>query len=538
MSPVRRFLSEDIGVELFPAITSGLYKDPLDALREYIQNAIDANATKVDIKITKDLVSIKDNGSGMTPEQANKAIRLGISEKNPAYQVGFRGIGIYSSFDLCDVLEIRTRTGLDSLASKIRIDFGAIRSILADEETRRKSGEPPKLHLQLMLSQAVVVEDDDNPPFDGAGTLVILVGLLGSVFQRLNNIHQVKTYLQNVVPLPFNPTFEYREIIESKFKKEDYKVVNVDLNINGNQEPLYRPYINGIFEHGGKYPPQIFSVVSPDTNKKYGFAWVCINDARKVLKDKEFRGLLVKKLGFSVSDRDYLEPIFSRTVFSRRITGEVIVRHRDLIPNAARTDFESNATRADFQIALNHLVQEISTWADKIQSQLKAFEEIDEIAPTVVQIYSDLPTFRRDVEKLLELNIELSDIRRRLQSHRKVLQAERAGEFAEINTLLDEAQSILREYLAKKPRTSTRASKQVLSALRAEMNAPAEEATTHREDRPRTIIETLESLDIVVTEPVKLAVSYIDENLIRSHLSKEQYAKEIETMRDYLEELV
>jgi len=40
----KKFGAQDIGAELLPVITRGLYRDPLDALREYIQNAIDAKA--------------------------------------------------------------------------------------------------------------------------------------------------------------------------------------------------------------------------------------------------------------------------------------------------------------------------------------------------------------------------------------------------------------------------------------------------------------------------------------------------------------
>ena len=40
--PPRRvnFSRHDIGAEILPILTSGLYRDSLDALREYIQNAI------------------------------------------------------------------------------------------------------------------------------------------------------------------------------------------------------------------------------------------------------------------------------------------------------------------------------------------------------------------------------------------------------------------------------------------------------------------------------------------------------------------
>ena len=58
------FSKEDIGAEILPILTSGLYKDTLDALREYIQNAIDAKCKSIQITINPDLITIVDDGKG------------------------------------------------------------------------------------------------------------------------------------------------------------------------------------------------------------------------------------------------------------------------------------------------------------------------------------------------------------------------------------------------------------------------------------------------------------------------------------------
>ena len=85
-----RFSKEDIGGDLLPILTSGLYRDKLDTLREYIQNAIDAKSKHIELVIDPDVVSVSDDGTGMSAAEARKAIRLGISEKNPLENVGFR----------------------------------------------------------------------------------------------------------------------------------------------------------------------------------------------------------------------------------------------------------------------------------------------------------------------------------------------------------------------------------------------------------------------------------------------------------------
>src|SRR6266849_3898941 len=146
MSPGRvHFSKEDIGAEILPILTSGLYRDTLDALREYIQNAIDADSDLIELFIDPDIVSINDNG--MTEMEARQAIRLGISEKNPKENVGFRGIGVYSAFNLCDTLEVYTKSLQDSTTYKLYFDFKRIRYDLQEEQERRTRGEPPKLYL-------------------------------------------------------------------------------------------------------------------------------------------------------------------------------------------------------------------------------------------------------------------------------------------------------------------------------------------------------------------------------------------------------
>ena len=89
MSEKIRFNKKDIGAELLSILTTGLYRDTLDTLREYIQNGIDAGATSMSIKITPDTITIEDNGQGMTEVVTRHAIRLGISDKNPITSVGF-----------------------------------------------------------------------------------------------------------------------------------------------------------------------------------------------------------------------------------------------------------------------------------------------------------------------------------------------------------------------------------------------------------------------------------------------------------------
>jgi len=386
----KKFGAKDIGGELLPVITKGLYRDPLDTLREYIQNAIDAKAKQVEIQISPDLVSVRDDGTGMTREIAKKSIRLGMSEKDPISDVGFRGIGVYSAFNICNKLEIYTRPESGD-SSKLVFVFSMIREMLKEEEKRRMNGIPSTLYLEKLLGDAVWVEDCDKCPVEKQGTLVMMVGIQGNVYKRLVDRREVVEYLEGVVPLPFRPGFKHKKQIEGKFEEEDYRVIPLGLTIHGYKEQLFRPYYDSIFTHRTGFGPKYFQIKHKLGKGKLGFAWVCLNDARKYLPKRRLRGLLIKKFGFSVGGRDAFARFFSRAVFNNRITGEIIIQNDHLIPNAARTEFEPNEVRDSLYMGFAELAAEISSWANQIQDELKAQEELQTVSPRVFQILREIP---------------------------------------------------------------------------------------------------------------------------------------------------
>src|SRR5262249_26518007 len=146
-------------------------------------------------------------------------------------------------------------------------------------------------------------------------------------------------------------------------------------------------------------------------------------NGRRVLKDVRMRGLLIKKFGFSIGNRSYLEPFFKRTVFNRRITGEIIVQHPGLIPDAARSDFENNSTRQDFLGLLPGFITELSSWGDQIQQNEKARQVLREVTHDLGVIAEDLPKNQRDKNLMLKYNVELADLEHRLGTHKKTLKS-------------------------------------------------------------------------------------------------------------------
>ena len=528
------FSREDIGGELLPILTSGLYRDTLDSLREYIQNAIDAKATEVRISIDPDVVSVVDNGAGMDSTEARKAIRLGISEKNPLVNIGFRGIGIYSGFNLCDSLELFTKSGGEDTTYRLFFDFRHIRRELLAEQERRSQGHPPELYLQRLLEQAVFMEPTQDGVIDHHGTQVIMSGLLPDAYRRINDWDQVVDYLQNVVPLPFSPEFKFGEVVEEKFEKEDYRVVPLTLQIGDRSQPLHRPYTDAIFRFGGLHPPEFFDLRSG--RQEFGFAWVCVNDARQTIKDLSIRGLLMKKFGFSIGDRRYLEPYFARTVYSRRITGEVIIKHPSLVPNAARSDFENNAARQVFSEALPKFTGAVDAWANNIQELARAQEVLSDIAGELAGYNQELPKMQRDRERLLTLNAELSDIDRRLKPHlRRLRSADPAG-LDKSQELLSGVKRFVREALISQRRTRRNIEREVVKSVQREALKPTAAEQMRKESIPTDLVNLLDAYGLVDSESLRRFLHHLDENVLQPNLSGDRYLQAIMELRDYLEE--
>lgn len=58
-----------------------LYSESIELNRELVNNAYDADATQVDIKLTNELIEVKDNGKGMDREGLKQYFNIGSPEK-------------------------------------------------------------------------------------------------------------------------------------------------------------------------------------------------------------------------------------------------------------------------------------------------------------------------------------------------------------------------------------------------------------------------------------------------------------------------
>jgi DNA mismatch repair protein MutL len=112
---------------------------PASAVKELVENAIDAGATQIDVVLKeagRNMIRVTDNGKGMSPEDARVAFeRHATSKLRQAadlfqlHTMGFRGEALASIASVAQV-ELVTRRPEDELAWKVEIEG----SVLSNEE--------------------------------------------------------------------------------------------------------------------------------------------------------------------------------------------------------------------------------------------------------------------------------------------------------------------------------------------------------------------------------------------------------------------
>lgn len=361
---------------------------------EFVQMAF--NSSKPDFIIDSDKFQHLINEYNTSSESKislstlRNAVRVGISDKNPKKDVGFMGIGIYSSFHLCDTLTIYTRKK-DKLPLRLAMNFKAMRGLLNDQkELRLKNNisSDKLIDLQTLLETFISLTDEHELTIDDypvtQGTRVELVGLDPILDDEIADFSKLSSYLQKVIPLHFDKrNFKWGELIERKINeickqhRATFEFVNLKLQVNARSESLFRPYKDDCFSNSEPQEP-VFKEIKKDKTF-LGVVWGCLNSTRDKIEDKELRGFIIKKQGFSIGTRENLRRSFgaSGTHFDRYI-GEVIVVNSDLLPNAARNDFEYSNLRTMFIDELSKIGTFYNVHSNKFQEENLAEVQLEE----------------------------------------------------------------------------------------------------------------------------------------------------------------
>ena len=278
-----------------------LYSESIELIRELVNNAYDADATVVEIKMTEEYIEVKDNGTGMDREGVRQYFNIGSPEKvaknkSPMFHrdlIGQFGIGKFASLSACECFEVYTQ----------RSDFAA--KVTFDKMEWEKEGDQWNLPLQILPA------DKER----GNGTTVTLL--------RLTRI--------------FEPEEVVRKIVEgTPLKAQDFVVRLNGLRITPRSLSGHRiPFLEGT-DFGPVHGEVIILPSSTASPEELGIEV----KVKQVTIKREFFGL--EHWGKLVS----------------RIRGEV---HADFLPvTTDRSGFVQDSSQYQvFRKAMDKVVQEV-----------------------------------------------------------------------------------------------------------------------------------------------------------------------------------
>ena len=549
----------DIGAEVISILTKGMYQDPRDAIREYIQNGIDAGAENISIKVRQNSVVIIDDGSGMDYNILRKAIRVGVSDKDPKKKVGFMGIGIYSSFHLCEKLIIYTHKQ-NNLPLKLEMDFLSMRNTLKEQKQLRmeeKLDPNDFIDLQTLLENYVDLTNEGdltNEDFPSTGTRVELVGLEGNFINLLSDFNKLSNYLREVVPLHFNENeFVWSERIESEIQQicqkydSKFQLINLTLQVNAQTEKLYRPYSNTDFTNGIPNEP-LFKEIRQD-EIFLGVVWGCLNSDRKKIPNRELRGFLIKKQGFAIGNRDKIAPYFNQRTHFDRYVGEIVLTNSLILPNSSRSDLEySKYSTTFFEILAKEIAPYYIQQSNIFQEQEIAKVQIFDFKKYLNDLNLRYKRDEKDSNVLVQYIVQLNDEKNKVREKDKnsTLTDEQRKDFKELN---ESAELFIQQIqdsincLTKninsgddKKIYKSKTTAQVTLAKKLSKIKTIDSANIRNYDN---LLMLLEDLDIELTDEIKFILSIIDERFIQGYSNNlNEYYKMLIDLRDEIIKMV
>lgn len=112
--------------------STSILPDPCAVVKELVDNGLDAGANSISVEIspnTLDVIKVKDNGYGISPEDFDCMCKRAYTSKIQTLDdlrniggqsLGFRGVALASAADMAEVLTVTTRTKNEVVASVLK----------------------------------------------------------------------------------------------------------------------------------------------------------------------------------------------------------------------------------------------------------------------------------------------------------------------------------------------------------------------------------------------------------------------------------
>ena len=343
------------GKYVLDSLSAGMYSHPLMCLREYIQNSADSidyspslpDSASIDVVIDgrKRSLSIHDDGVGVPHDKArNTLLNVGCSEKDPAFNRGFRGIGRLGGLGYCDELRFITKSQGEDMASVCTWDCKKLRQLIVDPSH--------SIDAHSLINDVSIFEHHKYSGSLDDHFFTVEMNVIHDGRNELLNVPSVRSFVSQVAPVPFHPNFGLGELIDKNLvsRAKSYRTYRIFVN----DEQIYKPYrdIVGLSKGSSESVKKASFVELKGKSGILGFGWLGdLSLQGTVSASTDMDGLRLRYGNILIGSKDTLSGFFRERRFNNYLIGEIHVCGGGLLPNSRRDDFEESDEKDELYTA-------------------------------------------------------------------------------------------------------------------------------------------------------------------------------------------
>ena len=371
-----------IGIDLLKMLMLQLYSNPRCIYREYIQNALDSinEAVKlgilsqekdgrVSIIITKNDISIEDNGTGIRSDRAVKILTdIANSVKNGVDTAGQFGVGRLSGGGYCEILEFETTYMGEDVSTIVSLDTRKLRKMVEKKETDISAEDAMREICTTHTSPAKAEEHK------------FTVRLKNVIYSReiLLDIDEIKNYITEYAPIdysvPFNSLINSCPQTEFVKKHKQIDKIRVSLNDHSDIEKGYGVTIVGTGDPIERI--RYFELPKHPKFGSLGWGWYAVTEfSVQINEDKDgCAGIRLRKHNISL-DKNILNTCFKESRGNKYFYGEIFITNDNIVPDSGRQGLaageEADALITEIKKYFADTLHQVYYRASKLKTALK-----------------------------------------------------------------------------------------------------------------------------------------------------------------------
>lgn len=444
-------------------LTIGLYGEARSAIREYLQNGLDAVLlavdrnvqtfadAKIDVTIEEDALVIRDNGIGLERMRAVGTLTsVGASLKNFREQAGFRGIGRLAGIAFCNSLVFLTKARGENVYTRVVFDARQLRKDMSP-------GSGGQLSLHQLLSKNVKATQPPTSDIDDHYFEVRLEGLVNAPAES-TDIDQMVDFIAQVAPVAYADDFTFKAQVEEaaaqrRFNKRaagsgspsGLEEVRILVHCGPKVVEVRKPYHTSYTV--GRDDVHLNDIIVSEGKSKKWWGWVGLKREPGTFKDESTRAIRVRVRNIQIDGTEIMGGIFadvpdarSYERFNDWYIGEIFVDPTFVIPNSRRDGFEEDENWETIRNELIELCDDLGKKAYEISKQAQhsirrlAKDAKDIEDRTKVLVTASTP----NMDNLLIVSTDVTKLQRRVSRAFKYADMETASQLRSLeNRLLD-----------------------------------------------------------------------------------------------------